>query len=116
MALISPTLVFTLLMLAVPLIMVLALSFWTQNYLTLDRSFSLENYKTAWSEPMYQYLMARSLKICDGFNGAFGLSCCLFYFFSCYAQAQSHVDLFDYDPVLDQLSDANFSLEGDLGL
>ena len=61
--LISPTLVFTLLMLAVPLIMVLALSFWTQSYLTLDRSFSLENYKTAWTEPMYQYLMARSLKI-----------------------------------------------------
>ena len=63
MVLISPTLVFTLLMLAVPLIMVLALSFWTQSYLTLDRSFSLENYKTAWTEPMYQYLMARSLKI-----------------------------------------------------
>ena len=59
MVLISPTLVFTLLMLAVPLIMVLALSFWTQSYLTLDRSFSLENYKTAWTEPMYQYLMAR---------------------------------------------------------
>ena len=63
MVLISPTLVFSLLMLAVPLIMVLALSFWTQNYLTLDRSFSLTNYKTAWTEPMYQYLMARSLKI-----------------------------------------------------
>ena len=63
MVLISPTLVFTLLMLAVPLIMVLALSFWTQNYLTLDRSFSLTNYKAAWTEPMYQYLMARSLKI-----------------------------------------------------
>ena len=59
MVLISPTLVFTLLMLAVPLIMVLALSFWTQNYLTLDRSFSLTNYKVAWTEPMYQYLMAR---------------------------------------------------------
>ena len=63
MVLISPTLVFTLLMLAVPLIMVLALSFWTQSYLTLDRSFSLENYKAAWTEPMYKYLMARSLKI-----------------------------------------------------
>ncbi len=85
MALISPTLVFTLLMLAVPLIMVLALSFWTQNYLTLDRSFSLENYKTAWSEPMYQYLMARSLKISifvTALTVLLAYPVALFYFFS----------------------------------
>lgn len=61
--LISPTLVFALLLLAVPLIMVVALSFWTQDYLTLDRTFTTANYQTAWTEPMYQYLMARSLKI-----------------------------------------------------
>ena len=61
--LISPTLGFAMLLLAVPLIMVVALSFWTQDYLTLDRSFTTANYQTAWTEPMYQYLMARSLKI-----------------------------------------------------
>jgi spermidine/putrescine transport system permease protein len=61
--LISPTLGFALLLLAVPLIMVAALSFWTQDYLTLDRTFTTANYVTAWTEPMYQYLMARSLKI-----------------------------------------------------
>ena len=61
--LISPTLGFALLLLAVPLIMVVALSFWTQDYLTLDRTFTTANYLTAWTEPMYQYLMARSLKI-----------------------------------------------------
>ena len=61
--LISPTLGFALLLLAVPLIMVVALSFWTQDYLTLDRTFTTANYQTAWTEPMYQYLMARSLKI-----------------------------------------------------
>ena len=61
--LISPTLGFALLLLAVPLIMVVALSFWTQDYLTLDRTFTIANYETAWTEPMYQYLMARSLKI-----------------------------------------------------
>jgi spermidine/putrescine transport system permease protein len=61
--LISPTLGFVLLLLAVPLIMVAALSFWTQDYLTLDRTFTTANYVTAWTEPMYQYLMARSLKI-----------------------------------------------------
>ena len=61
--LISPTLGFALLLLAVPLIMVVALSFWTQDYLTLDRTFTTANYQAAWTEPMYQYLMARSLKI-----------------------------------------------------
>ena len=61
--LVSPTLGFALLLLAVPLIMVVALSFWTQDYLTLDRTFTTANYLTAWTEPMYQYLMARSLKI-----------------------------------------------------
>lgn len=61
--LISPTLGFALLLLAVPLIMVVALSFWSQDYLTLDRTFTTANYQTAWTEPMYQYLMARSLKI-----------------------------------------------------
>ena len=61
--LISPTLGFALLLLAVPLTMVVALSFWTQDYLTLDRTFTTANYQTAWTEPMYQYLMARSLKI-----------------------------------------------------
>ena len=61
--LISPTLGFALLLLAVPLIMVVALSFWTQDYLTLDRTFTTTNYQAAWTEPMYQYLMARSLKI-----------------------------------------------------
>jgi spermidine/putrescine transport system permease protein len=61
--LISPTLVFAVLLLAIPLMMVVALSFWTQDYLTLDRTFTTVNYQTAWTEPMYQYLMARSLKI-----------------------------------------------------
>ena len=46
-----------------PLLLVVALSFWTQDYLTLHRTFSLQSYKTAWTEPMYQYLMGRSLKI-----------------------------------------------------
>ena len=46
LVLISPTLAFSLLLLAVPLVMVIALSFWTQDYLTLHRTFSLENYQT----------------------------------------------------------------------
>ena len=63
LALISPTLLFAIVMLAAPLIMVLTLSFWTQDYLTLDKTLTLQNYKTSWGEPIYQTLMARSLKI-----------------------------------------------------
>ncbi|EBA03162.1 MAG: ABC transporter permease [Paracoccaceae bacterium] len=61
--LLSPTFLFAVALLAAPLIMVLSLSFWTQNYLDLDKTFTLANYKTAWGEPIYQTLMARSLKI-----------------------------------------------------
>lgn len=63
LALVSPTFIYSVLLLAAPLAMVIALSFWTQDYLDLDRSFTLKNYKEAWSEPIYQTLMARSLKL-----------------------------------------------------
>jgi spermidine/putrescine transport system permease protein len=39
------------------------LSFWTQNYLELDRTFTLKNYAEAWTEPLYRLLMWRSLWI-----------------------------------------------------
>ncbi|PLS23003.1 ABC transporter permease [Neptunicoccus cionae] len=61
--LVSPTLVYSILLLAAPLAMVIALSFWTQDYLDLDKTFTLKNYVEAWSEPIYQTLMGRSLKI-----------------------------------------------------
>jgi len=63
LSLVSPAFGFALLMLAAPLVMVVLFSFWTQNYLDLDTSFTLKNYAEAWSEPIYQYLMLRSLKI-----------------------------------------------------
>ena len=44
--LISPTLLYALLMLAAPLIMVLTFSFWTQNYLYIDTTFTFNNYRT----------------------------------------------------------------------
>lgn len=61
--LISPTFLFAVLLLAAPLAMVVALSFWTQDYLTLIRDFTLANYKEAWGEEIYRVLMFRSLKI-----------------------------------------------------
>ena len=61
--LISTPLLFSFLMLAVPLAMMLALSFWTQDYLTINRDFSLDNYREAASEPVYRHLLFRSLGI-----------------------------------------------------
>mgnify|MGYP001393893997 FL=1 len=54
---------FSLLLLATPLLLIFFLGFWTQDYLILERSFSLENYIEAWTEPMYRDLMLRSLGI-----------------------------------------------------
>ena len=43
-ALISPPLIYSLVMLAAPLALVVLLSLWSQNYLELDRTFRLDNY------------------------------------------------------------------------
>ncbi|WP_095589775.1 ABC transporter permease [Actibacterium ureilyticum] len=61
--LVSPTALYAILLLAVPVAMVLAISFWTQNYLEIDRTFTLKNYAEALSEPLYRQLMLRSLTI-----------------------------------------------------
>lgn len=63
LTLISPTLIYALIMLAAPLAMVVTFSFWTQNYLDIDTTFTLDNYREAWTQPIYQTLMARSLII-----------------------------------------------------
>ena len=59
----DPTFTYALLLLAAPLVMVVALSFWTQDFLELHRDMTLENYRVAWTEPIYRALMVRSLKI-----------------------------------------------------
>jgi spermidine/putrescine transport system permease protein len=61
--LISTPLLFSLALLAAPLLMMVLLSFWTQNYLDLDRSLTINNYAEAWSHPVYRLLMLRSLGI-----------------------------------------------------
>ena len=63
LTLISPTLLYALVMLAAPLLMVVTFSFWTQNYLDIDKTLTFANYKEAWTKPIYQVLMYRSLKI-----------------------------------------------------
>ncbi len=63
LTLISPTLIYALVMLAAPMAMVVMFSFWTQDYLDLDKSFTLANYREAWTQPIFQVLMWRSLRI-----------------------------------------------------
>jgi spermidine/putrescine transport system permease protein len=63
LTLISPTLLYSLVMLAVPLLMVVTFSFWTQNYLDIDRTLTIANYKEAWTQPIYQTLLFRSIRI-----------------------------------------------------
>ena len=63
LALMSPTFLFALVMLAAPILVVIAHSFWTQNYLTIDRTFTLENYRIALTEPIYRDLLMRSLAL-----------------------------------------------------
>lgn len=54
---------YALLLLAAPLALVVVMSFWTQDFLDIDRSFSVSNYVEAWTKPIYQTLMLRSLKL-----------------------------------------------------
>ena len=63
LALISPTFLYALALLFLPVLIVFLYSFWTQDYLTIDRTFTLENYRQALGEPIYQDLLARSLYI-----------------------------------------------------
>lgn len=62
-ALLSPNLIFALLLLAAPLAAVIVISFWTQNYLEFDRTPTFANYVEAWTDPLYRTLMLRSLVI-----------------------------------------------------
>jgi spermidine/putrescine transport system permease protein len=63
LALIGPTFLYALIFLVGPVLLVVAHSFWTQHYLTIDRTFTLENYRQALTEPIYRDLLARSLYI-----------------------------------------------------
>ncbi|MEZ5873233.1 MAG: ABC transporter permease [Nitratireductor sp.] len=60
---ISPPLLLAFLLLVGPIIVIIANSFWTQDYLTIDRTFTLRNYQAALTEPIYRDLLTRSLFI-----------------------------------------------------
>ncbi|KFI24415.1 ABC transporter permease [Paenirhodobacter enshiensis] len=58
---ISPTLIYALLMLAAPLVMIVAYSFFKDGYLTVIHEFTTENYVQAWSDPIFRAILLRSV-------------------------------------------------------
>jgi spermidine/putrescine transport system permease protein len=63
LGLVAPAFLYAVAMLAAPLGAVVAVSFWTQDFLTFDRTFTWANYEKAWTDPLYRLLMLRSLGI-----------------------------------------------------
>lgn len=63
LTLVSPPFFYAITLLAAPLAAVIMFSFWTQDFLTLDRTPTLENYRTIMTEPLYGTLLLRSLYI-----------------------------------------------------
>ncbi|MBC6438700.1 MAG: ABC transporter permease [Rhodobacteraceae bacterium] len=63
LALVSPPFIYALVMLVAPLAAIVQFSFWTQDFLTIDRTFTLDNYRAAVTDPLYGELLFRSLRI-----------------------------------------------------
>ena len=61
--LLSPTLGWVIIAFAMPLLMLLTMSFWTQVYLDFDRSFSLNNYILFFEKAVYLKLLFKSMRI-----------------------------------------------------
>ncbi len=63
LSLVAPPFAYAVLLLAVPLAAIVAFSFFSQDYLTLDTTLTLNNYREALTDPLYRQLMLRSLAI-----------------------------------------------------
>ncbi len=63
LTLIAPPLGYAVLVLAAPLLTILAYSFFKDGYLTVIREFTLENYRTVWADPIFHRIMLRSLGV-----------------------------------------------------
>ncbi|MTH63475.1 ABC transporter permease [Paracoccus shanxieyensis] len=63
LGLIAPPLGYAVLVMAAPLLTIVAYSFLTDGYLTVIREFTLENYRAVWSDPIFHKIMLRSLGV-----------------------------------------------------
>ena len=63
LTLVAPTALYAVALLAVPLAAIFLFSFWTQDFLTIDRTLTLKNYSEAVTDPIYGTLLRRSLVI-----------------------------------------------------
>ena len=61
--LLSPTLLLMILVMALPIVLLFAYSFWTQNYLDLDKTFTLSSYLKFFGRSVYSELLGKSLLI-----------------------------------------------------
>ena len=62
-ALIAPPFLYALLVLAAPLLTILAYSFLTDGYLEVVRDFTMANYVQVWTDPIVRTIMMRSLMV-----------------------------------------------------
>lgn len=62
-ALVSAPALYAVLLFAAPLGAVVLFSFWTQDFLALDRTLTLDNYREVASEPLYRALIVRSITV-----------------------------------------------------
>ena len=60
---VAPPFIYALLMLAVPLLTIVAFSFFKDGYQTIVREFTFENYRAVWADPIFRTLMLRSLLV-----------------------------------------------------
>ena len=61
MGLAAPPFIYALLLLAFPLGAIVLFSFWTQDFMTIDRTFTFDNYREIVDSPIYLTLLQRSL-------------------------------------------------------
>ena len=61
--LLTPSLLLLIIVFAFPIFFLITYSFWTQDYVTVDTTLTLENYKTVINKSAYHVLIKRSLTI-----------------------------------------------------
>ncbi len=62
-ALVAPPFAYALALLALPILAIVLFSFWTQDFMTVDTSFTLANYREILDKPIYTLLLGRSIMV-----------------------------------------------------